>query len=58
MPSTTPTTEPMPAERSGLLAEFARACKAAAPTTTPFRRRSIPGITASIRCCSCERRVL
>ena len=30
MPSTTPTTEPMPAERSGLLAEFARACKAAA----------------------------
>jgi len=25
-----PTTEPMPAERSGLLAEFARACKAAA----------------------------
>jgi hypothetical protein len=30
MPSTTPTNEPMPAERSGLLAEFARACKAAA----------------------------
>ena len=30
MPSTTPTTEPMSAERSGLLAEFARACKAAA----------------------------
>jgi hypothetical protein len=30
MPSTTPTTEPMPAERSGLLAEFARTCKAAA----------------------------
>lgn len=30
MPSTTPTTEPMPAEQSGLLAEFARACKAAA----------------------------
>jgi HEAT repeats/PBS lyase HEAT-like repeat len=30
MPSTTPTTEPMPVERSGLLAEFARACKAAA----------------------------
>jgi hypothetical protein len=30
MPSRTPTTEPMPTERSGLLAEFARACKAAA----------------------------
>jgi hypothetical protein len=30
MPSTTPTTEPMSAERSGRLAEFARACKAAA----------------------------
>jgi HEAT repeat protein len=30
MPSTTPTTEPMSVERSGLLAEFARACKAAA----------------------------
>jgi HEAT repeat protein len=30
MPSTTPTTEPMPSELSGLLAEFARACKAAA----------------------------
>jgi HEAT repeat protein len=30
MPSTTPTTEPMSAEHSGLLAEFARACKAAA----------------------------
>jgi HEAT repeat protein len=30
MPSTTLTTEPMSADRSGLLAEFARACKAAA----------------------------
>src|SRR5215510_10958290 len=30
MPFDAQTTEPMPAERSGLLAEFARACKAAA----------------------------
>jgi HEAT repeat protein len=30
MPFDAPTTEPMPGERSGLLAEFARACKAAA----------------------------
>src|SRR5688500_11757688 len=47
MPSTTPTTEPMPAQRSGLLAEFARACKAAARAVSLYPGTH-PAIGASL----------
>ena len=47
MPSTTPTTEPMPPERSGLLAEFARACKAAARAVSLYPGAH-PAIGASL----------
>jgi HEAT repeat protein len=53
MPPTSPTTEPMPAELSGLLAEFARACKAAAravslyPGTHPAIAISLSRVVAT-----------
>src|SRR5262245_29158919 len=55
MPFDAQTTEPMPAERSGLLAEFARACKAAAravslyPGAHPAIGGSLSRLVSAIR---------